>query len=390
MRNRKIYFECTALVADHFSGIGHYVKGIAQAWEQYLSSPEHTKFQNQQQTRFTTMLCVSKKRIPRLNKFRLGLMRRKAMPFLARIHKLLDYGLLPPIDLWLGRGLYLFTNFARYPLFGSKSATIVYDISFEVVPQFVDANNARYLSKVVRKAVKKSELIITISNYTKREIVKFYEVSPDKIIVAYPAVDRQDFYRRSAGEISKVKHKYGLPDNYVLFVGNIEPRKNITTLIDAYTKLPHNLSNKFPLLLVGANGWLSDAIFDKLEKAKQSGYSAVRPNSYIDDEDMPAVYSGASMLVYPSHYEGFGMPPLEAMSCGVPVIAADNTSLPEVVGEAGILVKSTDEKGITKAMKELMTDNNLRQKLVDKGYSQSKKFSWDASAQKIYRSLVNL
>lgn len=377
-------------MADHFSGIGHYVKGIAQAWDRYLSSPEHTKFQNHKQTRFTTLLCVSQKRMPRLDKFRLGIMQRKAMPFLARIHKLLDYGLLPPINLWLGRGVYLFTNFARYPLLSAKSATIVYDISYEIVPQFVDANNARYLSKVVHKAVKKSDLIITISNYTKKEIVEFYKVSPDKIMVAYPAVDRRDFYRRSGWEIDKVKHKYGLPDNYVLFVGNIEPRKNITTLIDAYNKLPRSYSNKFPLLLVGANGWLSEAIFDKLEIAKQNGYSVVRPNSYIDDDDMPAVYSGASMLVYPSHYEGFGMPPLEAMSCGVPVITSDNTSLPEVVGEAGILVKSTDEKGITKSMLKLMTDKKLRKKMIEKGYAQSNKFSWDESAQKIYHALVEL
>lgn len=378
-------------MADHFSGVGHYVQGIAQAWDRYLASPEHAVLQKEKHTRFATLLTASKNRMGQLHRFGLEYMQRKPLLPPARVlHKLLERGLMPPPDLWLGRGTYLFTNFARYPLLFSKSATVIYDLSYEIVPQYVDANNARYLSRMVRQSAQKSDLIITISNYTKQEIVNFYGLSPDKIIVAYPAVDRQHFYRRSDREVDRVKRKYDLPDNYVLFVGNIEPRKNITTLIDAYTKLPRQYADQSPLLLVGANGWLSDAIFEKLEAAKKTGYTVVRPSSYVDDADLPAVYSGALMLVYPSHYEGFGMPPLEAMSCGVPVITADNTSLPEVVGQAGILVKSTDAKGITAAIQKLMSDAALRDDLAEKGYAQSRKFSWDESARTIYRALVEL
>ena len=144
MRRKKIYFECTALVADHFSGVGHYVKGIAQAWNHYITLPEHAELQTKNQTRYTTVFCASKNRMKRLDKFRLDNIYRKAILPPARIvHKLLDSGMLPPLDLWYGRGTYLFTNFARYPLLNSKSATIVYDISYEVVPQYADANNAR-------------------------------------------------------------------------------------------------------------------------------------------------------------------------------------------------------------------------------------------------------
>jgi glycosyltransferase involved in cell wall biosynthesis len=391
MRDKKIFFECNALVSDHFSGVGHYVKGIAQAWDRYIARPEHTLLQHRTHTRYTTVLCASQNRLPRLEKFQLEHMQRKALRLPIRIiNNLLPRGLLPPLDLRLGKGVYFFTNFARFPLLRSKSATVVYDISYEVVTQYADANNARYLSKIVRKAVKKSDLIITISNHTKKELAQFYRLDPDKIIVAYPGVDRSHFYRRSEREIEQARHKYDLPGNYVLFVGNIEPRKNITGLIDAYTGLPRHYSNSSPLLLVGANGWLSDGVFEKLKASKQSGYTIVRPNAYIDDEDMPAIYSGASMLVYPSHYEGFGMPPLEAMSCGIPVIVANNTSLPEVVGDAGMLVESTDVKGITKAMVELMSDKSLRRSMVEKGYVQSRKFSWDKSAQKIYNALLEL
>ena len=391
MRKKKIYFECSALVADHFSGVGHYVKGIAQAWDNYIALPEHSLLQSQQKSRFNTVLFASKNRMNRLTKFRIEHMTKKSILLPARIiHKLLDKGVLPPLDLWFGRGTYFFTNFSRYPLFKSKSATVIYDISYEIVPQYADANNARYLSKIVRQAVSKSDLIITISNYTKKELVDFYNLNPKNVIVAYPAVDRSHFYKRSEWEIDKVKRKYSLPDNYILFVGNIEPRKNISLLIDAYTKLPKEYSDKHPLLLVGANGWLSEKIFEKLDKAEKNGYKIIRPNSYVDDSDIPAVYSGAFMLVYPSHYEGFGMPPLEAMSCGVPVVVSDNTSLPEVVGEAGILVKSTDQKGILDAMVKIMSEDSLRKSLIQKGYEQTKKFSWDASAQKIYKALLEL
>jgi glycosyltransferase involved in cell wall biosynthesis len=391
MRNRKIYFECTALVADHFSGVGHYVKGIAQAWDRYLASPEHAAIQKEKKTRYTTLLIASKNRMRHLDKFRLEHMLRRPLFLPARIiHKLLYFGLMPPLDLLGGRGVYLFTNFMHYPLLRSKSATVVYDISYEVVPQYSDGRLAQFLSKLVRKAIKKSNLIITISNYTKKELVEFYGLDPKKVIVAYPAVDRRHFYHRSGWEIDKVKRTYELPDNYVLFVGNIEPRKNLTTLIDAYTKLPHEYSKKYPLVLVGVNAWRNEAIFEKLEKARQNGYTIARPKTYVSDDDIPAVISGASMMVYPSHYEGFGMPPLEAMSCGVPVITSDNTSLPEVVGDAGILIKSDDEEGITKAMIKVMSDKSLRESMIEKGYTQSRKFSWDESAQKIYKAVVGL
>ena len=391
MRSKKIYFECGALVADHFSGVGHYVMGIAKALDDFIGRPEHALLQAQSKTTDETILCVPRNHRARLNKFGFLNTKAKSFPFHSRIlHKLVDNKLLPPLDTWFGRGTYLFTNFTRYPLWRAKSATVIYDISFELVPQFVDANNRRFLSKVVRQAVTKSNLIITISKSAKDEIANFYNIPPSKIIVAYPSVDRSLYYKRSPEEIKEIKIKYGLPDNYVLFVGNLEPRKNITTLIDAYTQLPLDVARKFPLLLVGANGWLSETIFEKLKEAEKAGYTIVRPNKYVNDRDLPAIYSGATMLAYPSHYEGFGMPPVEAMACGVPVITADNSSLPEAVGDAGIMVNSTDTKGISKAILQLMNDDSLRQQLTARGYEQVKKFSWDESAQKIYKALVEL
>lgn len=391
MRHKKIYFEARALVADHVSGIGHYVQSVAKELDDYIGSPEHTNFELKNNTSYQTMIWAPRNHFARLHKFKFLNLRPKRFAISSHfIDRLLQKNLILPLDLWFGRGIYLFTNFSRYPLFSSKSATIIYDITFESVPQFVDDNNRRFLSKMVKRAVKKSEIIITISKHAKSEIVNFYGVPAEKIIIAYPAFDRSNYYKRSEEEISAIKHYYHLPDNYVLFVGNIEPRKNIGGLIDAYTSLPLELCQHFPLVLVGASGWLTDEIFKKIKDAKNLGYPIMRPSKYVQDSDMPAIYSGAVAFVYPSHYEGFGIPPLEAMACGIPVICADNSSLPEAVGEAAIMVKSTDTDSITRAIKQLLEDKTLREKLVKKGFEQINKFSWRTSAELIYKSVIGL
>ncbi len=391
MGRKKIYFETRALVADHFSGVGHYVLGIAKALDDYIGSPEHTQLQKEHNSDFDTILWAPRNHVSRLAKFKFLNLRSKAFPIPSYlIDRLLDNNLFPPLDLWPGKRVYFFTNFSRFPLLRAKSATVIYDTSFESVPQFVDANNRRFLSKIVKKSANKSDLIITISRHAKQDLVKFYGVPASKVIIAYPGVDRTIFYKRSPAEIAAVKYQYGLPDNYVLFVGNIEPRKNISGLIEAYTKLPLELCQRHPLVLIGASGWLTEEIFNKITTAQEKGYPIVRPKKYVADADIPAVYSGATILAYPSHYEGFGIPPLEAMACGVPVVCADNSSLPEAVGNAALLVKSTDTPAISKAIQKLLQDKDLRAGLIEKGYRQVPKFSWRDSAELIYKALMDL
>lgn len=391
MRHKKIYFEGRALVADHVSGIGHYVQSIAKELDDYIGSPEHTNFELKNSASYQTTIWAPRNHFSRLHKFRFLNLKPKRFAISSHyIDRLLLKRLVLPLDLRFGRGVYLFTNFSRYPLMFSKSATIIYDTTFESVPHFVDDNNRRFLSKMVARAVQKSELIITISKHAKSEIVNFYKIPEHKVIIAYPSFDQSSYYKRSEEEMSAVKHYYHLPDNYVLFVGNIEPRKNIAGLIDAYTNLPLQLCQKNPLVLVGASGWLTDEIFAKIKDATTKGYPIVRPSKYVEDNDMPAIYSAAKVFVYPSHYEGFGIPPLEAMACGIPVICADNSSLPEAVGDAAVMVKSTDTDSITQAIKKVLDDEVLREELVKKGFKQIKKFSWAGSAELIYKSLVGL
>ena len=388
---KKIYFESRALVADHFSGVGHYIQGVAKALDDYISSPEHAQLQLEHNSGYRTIFWAPRNHVSRLAKFSFLNLRVKTFAIPSYfIDRLLFNNLIPPLDLWFGRGTYLFTNFSRFPLFRAKSATIVYDVSFESVPQFVDANNRRFLSKMVRKAVNKSDLVITISKHAKEELVNFYSLPTKKVIIAYPGVDRTIFYKRSQTEIAAIKYQYGLPDNYLLFVGNIEPRKNISGLIEAYIKLPLELCRHYPLVLIGASGWLTDEVFSKINSAREKGYPIVRPNKYVADADMPAIYSGATMLVYPSHYEGFGIPPLEAMACGLPVICGDNSSLPEAVGNAGFMIDSSDPPAISKAIEKLLQDEHSREELIEKGYQQVRKFSWQTSADVIYKALIGL
>lgn len=293
-------------------------------------------------------------------------------------------GKLPFIDLWCGPGFYLFTRFTAMPLLLSKYAVIVYDISFELYKQFSEENNAKFLSPRTKLAVKSAEKVITISKNAKKEIVDFYSVEPDRILIANPAADQRQLYRRSEKEVERVKQKYGINGKYILALSNLEPRKNLDGLVDAYCQLPKHITNEVSLLLVGVNGWKTEKLFNKIISKVNEGFNIIRPSCYIDDNDKPAIFSGAEMLVYPSHYEGFGMPPLEALACGTPVVCSDNSSLPEVVGDCALMVPSTDTNAIKNAMEKTLADKNIKKTMIKDGPKQAEKFNWKESARVYY------
>ncbi len=270
------------------------------------------------------------------------------------------------------------------PLLFSKSCIIIYDLSYELFRQYSDEKNAKFLSNGVRSSIDKAERIITISESAKSEIVEFYKYAPSKVVVAYPAADQRYFYKRSQREIDSVKTKYGIKGDYIIALSNLEPRKNLDGLVEAYCHLPKATTDKVGLLLVGVNGWKMETLFEKIVGKVGEGFNIMRPSHYVSDEDKPAILSGAKMLVYPSHYEGFGMPPLEALACGVPVIAANNSSLPEVVGKVGDMVDSNDTDGLTRLIKSNLDDwAKLSEKIKIAGPSQATKFSWAKSAEAI-------
>lgn len=378
MKQKTIFIDGLGLVDGHFSGVGQYILGILRGIDEIL---ENDKYSGKPVV--DVRVIVPRDSVAKFLSFGFRHIGYKSFPLSFRVMSSLWYrGKLPPIDLWCGRGTYIFPRFVGMPLLFSKSAMVIYDLSFELYRQYSDESNARFLSKAVRQSLESTKKVITISENSKREIVEFYQLKTSEVTVATPATDPALFYHRGQNEIDEVKRKYSISGDYILALSNLEPRKNLDTLVDAYCRLPKSVTDETALLLVGVSGWKTEALFQKIVQKVEEGYNIIRPSSYVLDKDKPAIISGAKMLVYPSHYEGFGMPPLEALACGVPVIAADNSSLPEVIGSAGMLLPSDDGEKLLAAIKLYLGDMDQKTKAVSQaGPEQARKFNWSRSAQ---------
>lgn len=385
-KSRTIFIDGLGLVDGHFSGIGQYILGILRGMDEIIDD----KVNNNEEAPDIKVI-IPYDSVHRFRSFKFKHIAYKRLPLSFRVMSGLWYrGKLPPIDIVCGKGVYLFPRFVSMPLAYSKSALIIYDISFELYRQYSDEKNAIFLSNAVKKSLLKTEKVITISDSAKAEIVEFYGLSDKNVFVATPATDPKLFYRRSEAQIADAKRKYGIEGDYILALSNLEPRKNLETLVDAYCALPSDVRKTTSLLLVGVSGWKTDKLFDDIIKKVQDGYKIIRPSKYVDDDDKPAIISGAKMLVYPSHYEGFGMPPLEALACGTPVITADNSSLPEVVGTAGVMLNSTDTSGFTRTIEDYLGSNVAHRKAVVEGPLRAELFSWKKSAEKCLSVLEDL
>lgn len=387
MSKERIFVDGLGLVEGHFSGIGQYILGILKGMDDIIG---RLKYRDEDYPDVTVIIPYNT--IGKFNSFGFKHIKYKRFPLSFRVmSRLWHTGKMPPLDLYCGKGVYLFTRFVSMPLVKSRSAVIIYDISFELYRQYSDEGNAKFLSDAVKRTLKDTKEIITISESAKKEIVDFYKVPARSVTVATPATDPKMFYRRNVKQIEEAKKKYGIEGDYILALSNLEPRKNLGALIEAYCNLSDEQREKTSLLLVGVSGWKTDALFESIVEKVKQGYEIIRPNKYVDDEDKPAIISGAKMLVYPSHYEGFGMPPLEALACGVPVITADNSSLPEAVGDAARMVDSNDVSALTKAISDYLENiDDVTREANIKGPEHADTFSWEKSAQIILDRLEML
>lgn len=378
MGQNKIHIDGLGLVENHFSGVGQYILGILQGIDELL---EEAKYAGRPYPKVTVFIPFGTR--SKFLKYGFKHIRYRRMPLNFRwMSALWHRGWLPPIDLWCGRGTYIFPRFVGMPLLFSKSALVIFDLSFELHREYSDEGNALFLSKFVRKSIKRSRKVITISNSARKEILDFYGVREQDVVVATPATNPALLYRRSPGEIDKVKQRYGIEGDYILALSNLEPRKNLAALVDAYCALPKSVTNKTALLLVGVSGWKTKALFQHIVSKVDEGYNIIRPSEYVKDKDKPAIISGAKLLVYPSHYEGFGMPPLEALACGVPVISADNSSLPEAVGKAGILIDIDKPGALKDSLQESLEHiEALAKESILAGPEHARNFSWKESAK---------
>jgi glycosyltransferase involved in cell wall biosynthesis len=257
--------------------------------------------------------------------------------------------------------------------------TTINDVAYLTYPEFFVRNNIKLSRICLKRQVECSDRIITISNYTKSELVAKVGADPAKITTIYPGIEVQ-VRNILPEEIEKTKSVYGIKGKYILFIGTLEPRKNLKRLIAAFSLLKNKTMS---LVIIGKKGWHYDDIFAEVQARKLE--DSVIFLGYLSAQEKTAVLKGAELFVYPSLYEGFGMPIAEAMSWGIPVIAGNNSSMPEVVGDAGLLVNPIDIDDIARGIKDLLSDSDRRAEYSRKALSRSHYFSWDDAAKKIWQ-----
>jgi glycosyltransferase involved in cell wall biosynthesis len=263
--------------------------------------------------------------------------------------------------------------------FPGKAAVTVHDLGFRYFPQAHRRSQRLYLDGTTRSSVRRASIVLVDSQATADDLVKIYGTPASKIRVVYPGVTPPII-----SDAATVAHKYHLPEHYFLFIGTLQPRKNIARIVQAYALWREGHPGADTgLVLAGGKGWLYDDSWVR-------GIDGVHLTGYIDDTDKGALYAGARALVFPSLYEGFGFPVLEAMLCGTPVIASTTSSLPELVGDAGLSVDPLDVEAIAGALERIASEDALCAQLRRRGAEQAKKFTWETAAQKALEALESV
>lgn len=264
----------------------------------------------------------------------------------------------------------------------------IFDLSFFHVPETFNRVNRLYLQTMSRVSAKRAVHICAIAEHGRQDIVKILGVTPDKVSVVYPGLDPRFATPPTASEIAEFRQRKGLPDRYVLFQGTLEPRKNVPMLVRAYAEARKQVPDVH-LVLAGGKGWGFDEIFAEVERLGLQTH--VHFPGFVPSEEQRLWYAAAELFVYPSRYEGFGLPPLEAMASGTPVITSNAASLSEVVGDAGTMIDPNDEAALTAAMMTLLRDPALRAERQHLGLRQAATFRWETSActqAEVYRTAL--
>ena len=261
------------------------------------------------------------------------------------------------------------------------------DLSHIVLPEFHVAKPRVTARWLMRRALKRARKVVAISHHTKNDILRVYgaSISPEKVTVAHIGCDGMFRVMPSAGQLLATKRKYSLPERFILSVGTLEPRKNYPALIDAFSRAADSLGG-CDLVIAGRRGW---KYLETMEAARRSRVqSRIRILEFVAQDDLVCLYRLAHAFAYPSLYEGFGIPPLEAMTCGVPVMTSNVSSLPEVVGDAAVLVDPRSVDQLAEGIRRLCTDNALRERLIRAGRDRSNMFSWESFAKGVLACLM--
>lgn len=292
-----------------------------------------------------------------------------------------------PIQLVTGPlDLFHSPDFVLPPLGRTPAVLTVHDLSFLRVPECFVPGFREYLEGAVTRAVGRARFILADSFSTREDLIDLLAVEPERVAVVYPGVEPRFRPIEDPAVLDAVRSRYGLPSRFVLGLSTLQPRKNFSGLADALGRLlaargdePH--FTDLHLVIGGGKGWMYEETLVHIERLGLS--DRVRFLGFVDDADLPALYSLASAFAFPSWYEGFGVPLLEAMACGTPVVAADNSSLPEVVGNAGLLVNAGDTEALASALAHLLSNEELQAVLKTEGQARARRFTWEKAAHQL-------
>ena len=295
------------------------------------------------------------------------------------LHRLWHRARLPvPIEALIGRAdLFHEPDFVLPPtLPRTPTVLTIHDLTFIRDAESAPPKLRRYLNRVVPRSVARATHVLADSLATQNDLIELFGTSPEKITAMYGGVDARFAPVRDPARLSAVRARYNIgPEPFILGLGTLQPRKNYQRLIQALSKLP---PSELRLVIVGGKGWLYDSVFSEVKRLGLE--SRVIFPGFANDDDLPALYSAAELLAYPLLYEGFGLPVLEAMACGTPVVTSTTSSLVEVGGDAALLVEPTNVDAIAKAINRVLTDADLRHALVMRGFDQARRFTWEKAA----------
>jgi glycosyltransferase involved in cell wall biosynthesis len=279
-------------------------------------------------------------------------------------------------------------HYTRPLQLGCRSVVTFHDMTFFLTPHLHGLAKRIFFPIAIRYSARQADALIAVSDNTRRDSIRILGISPDKIATTPLGVDPRFRPILKQDVLLRLRKKYNLPEKFLLFLGTIEPRKNLPTLLGAFSHLVNN-GFSYDLAVVGQVGWMHEEVDNLVEKLDLN--QRIHFTGYLPTEDLPAIYNLADAFIYPSVYEGFGIPPLEAMACGTPVITTKSSSMMEIVGDAGILVDPINEETLADAILTLSEDKELQGKFSKRGLQRAATFTWERTAHetlKIYERVV--
>jgi alpha-1,3-rhamnosyl/mannosyltransferase len=380
MPKRHILFDAGPILDHRKSGVGHYVE--------YLVGSLADNFKDELQlTGYYFDFLDRHRKAPPMGSKWIGLKIRYIPGKLLALCRRL--GFQPPLELFAripkDVDAVIFTNYVSMPLIKRrKKVVVVYDLSFLDVPEYAHPINLKYLQRFCPPSVKSADIVITISEFTKQRLQHYFPDLTAKIVVTpIPPQQNEIGVKEIGGRLEELGVK---AKGYILYMGTVEPRKNLETLMQAYVKLSPEIKNKYSLVIAGGKGWKDESILKSLKRCQDEGHNIIT-TGYVSSAEKSALYANASCFVLASHYEGFGMPLLEAMQHDIPVISSDIPVFHEVAASAALYFDKESSDELCSQISKLLNNAVIRSKLVRAGHERLSAFRWDKNAEEVWGAL---